>query len=335
MNNLSVWKQLTQFPYMELYVKLLGGAMQLDVFSDLTEKITPPKLAEKRGWNAANTEYLLAALTAIGFVEKDGESYQNVPEASRLLVKDTPEYLGGFLQYYAMNEGTMPLDVVKLVSEGPQPMQQQAMDGQLDFAAMGAMLRQAQAGYRQQELLAILRTLPEYEKLQRILDMGCATGLLGLSVIADVPGRTGVLFDQLPAALIEESIQQAGLSGRAKAVSGNFLTDALGGVYDLILAVSVMLFAKGQMDALLKKCYDALSPGGVMLVISEGIAPDHTAPWDMTLGYLPYYMQGMDMGVLKNEVSDAAMRVGFQCEKRTELLCSGWQDIDILKKKEK
>lgn len=96
-----------------------------------------------------------------------------------------------------------------------------------------------------------------------------------------------------------------------------------------------MLFAKGRMDALLKKCYDALKPGGVMLVISEGIAPDHTGPWDMTLGYLPYYMQGMDMGVLKNEVSDAAAQVGFRCEKRTELLCSGWQDIDILRKIEK
>lgn len=35
------------------------------------------------------------------------------------------------------------------------------------------------------------------------------------------------------------------------------------------------------------------------------------------MGYLPYYFQGMDMGVLKNEVSDAAMRVGFtKCEKR-------------------
>ena len=55
----------------------------------------------------------------------------------------------------------------------------------------------------------------------------------------------------------------------------------------------------------------------------------------MTLGYLPYYMQGMDMGVLKNEVSDAAAQVGFRCEKRTELLCSGWQDTGILRKIEK
>ena len=68
---------------------------------------------------------------------------------------------------------------------------------------------------------------------------------------------------------------------------------------------------------------------------SEGIAPDYTGPWDMTLGYLPYYMQGMDMGVLKNEVSDAAAQMGFRCEKRTELLCSGWQDTGILRKIEK
>lgn len=33
---------------------------------------------------------------------------------------------------------------------------------------------------------------------------------------------------------------------------------------------------------------------GVQRVDSEGIAPDYTGPWDMTLGYLPYYMQGMD-----------------------------------------
>lgn len=71
---------------------------------------------------------------------------------------------------------------------------------------------------------------------------------------------------------------------------------------------------------------------GVQRVDSEGIAPDYTGPWDMTLGYLPYYMQGMDMGVLKNEVSDAAAQMGFRCEKRTELLCSGWQDIGILRK---
>ena len=69
--------------------------------------------------------------------------------------------------------------------------------------------------------------------------------------------------------------------------------------------------------------------------VSWTLSPAHNAfsTWDMVMGYLPYYFQGMDMGVLKNEVSDAAVRVGFtKCEKRTECLCSGTQDIDIIRK---
>ncbi len=333
MNQMSVWKQLTQLPFLQLYEKLVNSAMQMDVFSQLTEKITAQELAAKMGWHEANTGFLLNGLTAIGFVQKDGDLYQNSPEAERYLVKGKPEYLGGFILYYGMNEGTMPMDVAKLVTEGPQPMQQQAMDGQLDFAAMGAMLRQAQEGYRQQELLKIVRSLPENDSIQRVLDIGCATGLLGLAVIGDAPERTGVLLDQLPPSLIEESVEAAGLTGRAAAVNGNFMTDDLGSGYDLILAVSVMLFAKGQMEVLLKKCYDALNPGGVLLVVSEGIQRDLTGPWDMVMGYLPYYFQGMNMGVLRNEVVDAAKKVGFtRFEKRTELLCSGTQDIDIIRK---
>lgn len=212
-------------------------------------------------------------------------------------------------------------------------MEQSAMEGQLDFEQYGKALRGAQTGYRQKELLEIVRSLPENESILRILDAGCATGLLGLTVIGDNPVRTGVLFDRLPAGLIEESVELCGLRGRAQAVSGDFLTDDIGSGYDLILASGIMLFAKGRMEELLKKFYDALNPGGVVLVIGEGIAKDHTGPWDMVLGYLPYYFQGMDMGVIRGEVEEAARRAGFSgYERRSELLCSGNQDIEILRR---
>lgn len=333
MNQMSVWEQLTKLPYLSLYTKLINGAMQMDVFSHLTEKTTAKELAKKTGWNEANTEYMLCALSSIGFVKKDGESFKNSDDANRYLVKGKPDYLGGFLLYYGLNEGTMPMDLQKLVSEGPQPMQQQAMDSQLDFEQYGAMLRQAQEGYRQQEMLNIVRSLPENDKIKNILDVGCATGLLGLAVIGDSEDRKGVLLDQIPANLIQDSVNNAKLTDRVKVVSGNFLTDDIGSGYDMIMAIGVMLFAKGDMESLLKKFYDALNPGGVLIAVSEGIEADITGPWDMVMGYLPYYLQGMDMGVKKNEVVNAARNVGFTgFEKRTELLCSGTQDIDIIRK---
>ena len=327
----SVWNQLTRLPYLGLYTNLINSAMQLDVFSHLTAPITAQALAQAQGWNEANTRYLLSALVSVGFLKKEGDRYQNTPEADRYLVRGTPEYLGGFLLFYGLSEGGVPMDVKALVTKGPQQPEQ--VDQNLDFEQYGKALREAQLGYRQEELLRIVRALPENKSIRKVLDMGCATGLLGLAVVNDAPERTGVLFDQLPPALIQESVDQAGMNGRIEVKNGNFLTDDLGGGYDLILAIGVMLFAKGQMEPLLKKCYDALNPNGVLLVVGEGIEPDQTGPWDMVLGYLPYYLQGADMGVVRSEVSDAARAAGFtRFEKHTELLCSGTQDIDVIRR---
>lgn len=331
MNRKSVWEQLVQLPFLNLYSNVVNSAMELDVFSHLSRPITAEELAKEQGWHAGNTDYLLSALVSVGFLKKEGDRYQNTEEADRYLVKGKPEYLGGFLLFYGLNEGAVPMDVKKLVSEGPGQPQQ--VEQSLDFEAYGKALREAQQGYRQQELLRIVRALPENKEIKRVLDLGCATGLLGLAVVGDEKGRTGVLFDQLPCALIRESAESEGLQERVEVVQGNFMSDDIGNGYDLILAVGVMLFAKGGMDVLLKKCYDALNPGGVLLVAGEGIQPDHTGPWDMVMGYLPYYFQGMDMGVLRDEVVQAAKRAGFsRFEKLTETLCSGTQDIDIIRK---
>lgn len=97
-----------------------------------------------------------------------------------------------------------------------------------------------------------------------------------------------MLFDHLPKEGVEKSVSLAGVDGRAEDRCGDFVADDIGSGCDLILAISVMLFAKGRMGPLLKKCYDTLNPGGVLLVVSEEIKPDHTGPWDMVLGYLPY-----------------------------------------------
>ncbi|MBR2782951.1 MAG: class I SAM-dependent methyltransferase [Firmicutes bacterium] len=226
------------------------------------------------------------------------------------------------------------MDVAKLVRKGPDPADMAQMNQALDFTQYGDAFRAAQRGCRQQEILRIVRSLPENETIKRVLDIGCNTGLLGLAVIGDRAGRSGVLFDMPPfVPLIQESAEQAGLAGRAEAAGGNFLTDDLGKDFDLILAVSVMLFAKQELPAFLKKLHDALAPGGVVVCVGEGIQPDLSAPWDMIMGYLPYMLQGMDMSVKHGEIEAAAKAAGFSdVETRTELLCSGTQDIVILRK---
>ncbi len=333
MKEIGVYEQLTQLAYLPIYFKLLRGAMELNVFSHLTAPVKAEHLARDLGWHEANTRTLLDALFSLGFLKKNADGYVNTKETAQYLVVSSPDYAGGFLTTY-IQEGLAPLDVAKLVREGPVPADMGQLDQQLDFTRFGDAFRAAQRGCRQQEVLRIIRSLPENERLRSVLDIGCNAGLLGLAVIADNLERKGVLFDKPPLCpLIEDSIAQMGLQDRASARGGDFLTDDLGGGYDLILAVSVMLFAKGGLASFLKKLYDALAPGGVAVSIGEGVAPDFSGPWDMVMGYLPYWLQGMDLAVRKGELEAAAKEAGFrETETRTALLCSGTQDIVILRK---
>ena len=312
MKELGVYEQLTQLAYLPIYFKLLRGAMELNVFSHLTVPVTAEHLSRDLGWHEANTRMLLDALFSLGFVKKSCDGYVNAPETAQYLVVSSPDYAGGFLTTY-IQEGLTPLDVAKLVREGPNPADMGQMDQQLDFTRFGDAFRATQRGCRQQEVLRIIRSLSEDEGIKNVLDIGCNAGLLGLAVIADIPERKGVLFDKPPLCpVIEGSIAQMGLRDRVRAQGGDFLTDDLGGGYDLILAVA---------------------PGGVVISIGEGVQPDFSGPWDMVMGYLPYWFQGMDLAVRKGEIEAAAKEAGFrETETRTGLLCSGTQDIVILRK---
>ncbi len=333
MNELSVYEQLAQLPFLPVYSRLIQGAMELDVFSHLTEPAAAQTLAREMGWNEPNTKTLLDGLYSLGFVKKKGGLYVNTEEAQRFLVSSSPEFAAGFLMTY-MQGGAAPMDVAALVRNGPDPAARGQVDRSLDFTQFGDAFRAAQRGCRQAEILRIVRALPENGRIKRILDIGCNTGLLGLAVIGDAPDRSGVLFDMPQLCpLIDESIHQSGLTGRADSRGGDFLTDPVGKDYDLILAVSVMLFAKGDLEGFLKKLYDALAPGGIVVCVGEGIREDLSAPWDMIMGYLPYWFQGIDMAVRSGEIEAAAESAGFSgTETRTELLCSGTQDIVILRR---
>lgn len=85
--SVSVWEQLVQLPFLNLYSRLLNAAMELDVFSQLCQPVTAEALAVHMGWHKANTEYLLSALVSIGFLNKTDGTYQNTAEVDRYLVK--------------------------------------------------------------------------------------------------------------------------------------------------------------------------------------------------------------------------------------------------------
>ena len=328
----GILRRLIRLPYLPLYVGVLNAAVELDVFSDLTQRKSVRELSEERGWNEDNTRYFLDALYCLGFIWKRDEMYCNCRETDRYLVKGRPEYIGGHLAFHCAEDCMGCRDIKRLVEEGPGGVSQP--EGQPAFEQYVQNMRESQMGFRQTEIQKMVTELPEYLGIRKILDLGCATGLLGLGVMGEREDMYGILYDR-PAMepAIRESIRLTGLNERATPMTGDYLTDDIGDGYDLILAIATLSFVEHELAGLMRKLYKALNPGGVLLCYSEGIERDGSGPWDMVLGWLPYNMQGYDLGVKKNEVTEAAMAAGFSsAEKRTGIYSTGNVDVDIFRK---
>ncbi len=329
----DLYEQLTALAYLPAYQKVVETALELDLFSMLTEPQTAGELAQKNHWNARNTEILLNTLFAMGMIQRSGETFRNTEEGERFLTSSGPDTMAGFLLLFMKDNAAIP-DMARLIRDGSGPQAGEETLEALDLTPMSTALRRAQEGRRQQEVLEIVRSLPENGTIRRVLDIGCSTGMIGLSVIGDHADRTGKLLDIPPfVPLIKESIRQEGMEGRAEAAGGNFMTDDLGSGWDLILSISVMGFVGKQLKAFIHKIYEALNPGGVLLCIAEGVVkPDFSGPWDAMVGFLPFLFRGMDILTTDGDIEAAAGEAGFLVESAPALLCSGNQQVLILRK---
>ena len=327
----TVYEQLVFLPYIEVYRKLIIGAISLDVFSNLESPLTAEELADKMGWDPGNTLHLLQGLHCIGFVDMEGNNYVNTPDTSHYLVQGKPYYMGDMLLFSCCNKETALDNIAEQVKNGPLTTQQ--LPKSLDFTSGGEMAWRSQMGIRRQEIIDLVRALPENKSILRLLDLGCGGGIFGMSLVQDMPGRTAVLFDR-PAMepAITENIKRFGLQDKVSVMSGDFLHDDIGGEYDFILCSWIMFSAIEGGRNFFAKLKAALNPCGVVLCLNEGILPDFSAPWDMALWFLTYHFQDIPLGVISGSVKDAAMAAGFSSvENRTMLLSSGTHDINILR----
>jgi len=79
--------------------------------------------------------------------------------------------------------------------------------------------------------------------------------------------------------IAQEHIDKAGLAERVKTRVGDLSKDKLGEGYDLVLlsAICHMLSPQQNRD-LLRRCHDALAPGGRVVIQDFLLNPDKTGP---------------------------------------------------------
>lgn len=258
--------------------KTLLSAIELEVFTVLAkEPMDAPTLRKQLGLHERSALDFFDALVALGMLDRHDGLYANTPETDFFLDKAKPSYIGGFLAM--MNDRLYGF--WGSLTEGLKTglPQNEAKDGKNIFdvlysdPAKLANFMQAMTGVSMGTSKAIAQKFP-WKDYQTLIDIGSAQGGLIAEVGKAHPHLTGGGFD-LPVTgpIFEEYVASFGLSDRFKFIPGDFFTDDLPPADVLSMGHILHDWDLEQKKTLLKKAYDALPDGGVLLIF-EGIIDD-------------------------------------------------------------
>ncbi|WP_394821507.1 methyltransferase [Pendulispora albinea] len=221
----------------------------------------------------------LDTLVALRFLDREGVHYRNTPVASIFLDRGKPETdVTGLLEiagtwWYdswrnltkALRTGEPQIDVTAGESNSfealyadPQRMEkfQRAMHG----ASLGATL-------------ALVDEFP-WSKYRTVADIGSASGTMLRGLLGRHAHLRGVGFDLPPLApAFHRAAARAGLSDRLTFSAGDFFTDPLPSADVLSFGHILHDWDLTTKRMLLAKAFDALPPGGAVIVYDAMIDP--------------------------------------------------------------
>jgi len=256
--------------------KILLTAVRLDVFSALDGKPkTARDIAGRLGAHEPTLVLLLNALVAMRLLSKDGESYANSATAEKHLVRHSAQYIGHLLLLHDAewnNWGKLE----ETIRSGRRSVDRHVFETDPELGG---------------NVLAVLHRIgqqsgPDFAKrLQlngpvRFLDLGGGAGTNAIAFCKTYPELIATVFD-LPATLrlTEKTVKEAGLESRIALLAGDFNKNGLGGPYDVVLMSDILHYQMFDTNqALVKRVYDHLAPGGRLIIKDRFLDEAGTGP---------------------------------------------------------
>lgn len=263
-------------------------ALECDVFSQLRDFAAPRELASALSLDAANTGYFLELLWSMKLLERDAHlRYRNSPLARQYLHRDEPAYCGDALLFRhktIRQTGEQLGNLLRNGSTAPPAVSEAIRRGWANAAKV--QIAQEQRAVTAGVACALLETLPEYPRLQRMLDLGGGPGLVAIALARRLPALHGTVFEYPEAAAVAaDNIAAAGLGERLDVMGGDLNQDGFGEGYDLIWCSSVLHFVS-DLPAVLERLNAALRPGGLLVCCQAEVSANAQEAGRV----LPYYL---------------------------------------------
>lgn len=292
----------------------LKTAIELDLFSAVHDgAATAPTIAEHIGASLRGTRILCDYLTLLGFMTKSGDRYSLTPDTALFLVRQSPAYLGGTLEFLASD------DVVKNVAglsnavrHGTVPPQSNTVTEENPvwekFARAMVPMMAMPAG-----VMADILS-PGSVATPRVLDIAAGHGIFGITIAQRIPGAQIYAVDWPRVLTVAtEHAHAAGVGDRHHSIAGDAFTVDWGKGYDLALVTNFLHhFDVSTCTAFLRKVHGSLNAGGRVAVLEFVPDEDRVNP-PMQAAFALYMLAGTASGdaYTMSELSNMLESAGF------------------------
>ena len=254
--------------------RVLLTAVELDLFRAVTSPASAAEVASRLGTDPRATEMLLNALVALECLTKSGELFRATEETARYFGTDSPdnERLATMHSVHQWDSWSTLTECVRAgysVTAG-EPRR----DAAWTEAFIAAMNRNA-ASRAPHVVRAVGGT-----GVRRMLDVGGGPATYSIAFARAFPKLRADVLDKpevLPIA--RRHIEDAGLGNRITARAGDLTSSLFGEGYNLILLSNIChMLSPEQNKDLLRRCFNALAPGGRVVLQDFILDENRTSP---------------------------------------------------------
>ena len=251
--------------------KALLSAVELGLFTQLANGAQDvAALSRHLNLHPRGARDFLDALVALGLLQRHDDQYSNTPEAEMFLDRDKPSYIGGLLEM--ANDRLYPVwgSLTQALHSGqPQNEAKKETDYYANLCNDPARLRtflNAMTGLGMETSKVIATKFP-WENYRTFIDVGGAQGGLSVNLASAHQHLSGGSFDLEPIEQIfNDYVASFGLTERLRFHPGDFFKDALPTADVLIMGHVLHNWNLEEKRALIRKAFEALPEGGVLLV---------------------------------------------------------------------
>ena len=259
--------------------KVLLSAVELQIFTELGAKsMTGRELQDALRLHPRANPDFFDTLVALRFLDRDGAGpearYRNTEETASFLDRRSPQFIGGFLEMANARLYRFWGDLTDALRTG-RSQNEVKHTGASMFAELYSkperleQFMDAMSGISVGNFQALAEKF-DFSRYHTVCDVGGATGLLSMVLASKHPHLRCTSAD-LPAATLiaERKIEAAGLADRISAKSLDFFAEPLPKADVITMGMILHDWNLEKKMHLLRAAYDALPPGGALVVVEN------------------------------------------------------------------